>query len=158
MAHIDGEIFINRPVDEVFDFVADERNEPRHNPQIVSVEQTSTGAIGSGTVFRAESKMIGLTVETTITFTVFERPRLLALSSQSVVRLIRPLPTADIQGTLTFDPVPQGTRMRWSWELQPRGVLKWMASMVARMGERQERSIWAEPKRVLEAQGTNSRP
>jgi hypothetical protein len=26
MAHIDGEIVINRPVEEAFDFVADERN------------------------------------------------------------------------------------------------------------------------------------
>jgi hypothetical protein len=29
MAHIEGEILIRRPVEEVFDFVADERNEPR---------------------------------------------------------------------------------------------------------------------------------
>ena len=28
MARIEGEIAINRPVDEVFDFVADGRNEP----------------------------------------------------------------------------------------------------------------------------------
>jgi hypothetical protein len=27
MAHIEGEVVIKRPVDEVFDFVADERNE-----------------------------------------------------------------------------------------------------------------------------------
>jgi len=30
MVRIQGEIVINRPVDEVFDFVADERNEPRY--------------------------------------------------------------------------------------------------------------------------------
>jgi hypothetical protein len=28
MARIEGAIMINRPVEEVFDFVADERNEP----------------------------------------------------------------------------------------------------------------------------------
>jgi hypothetical protein len=33
MARIEGEIAINRPVDEVFDLVADERNEPRYNPE-----------------------------------------------------------------------------------------------------------------------------
>lgn len=31
MAHVEGEIIINRPVEEVFDFVADERNEPHYN-------------------------------------------------------------------------------------------------------------------------------
>ena len=30
---------------------------------------------------------------------------------------------ADIDGTLTFDPVPGGTRMRWSWTVRPRGRL-----------------------------------
>lgn len=29
MVHIESEIVINRPVDVMFDFVADERNEPR---------------------------------------------------------------------------------------------------------------------------------
>jgi hypothetical protein len=33
---IGGEIFINRPVEEVFDFVADARNEPRYNPRMLS--------------------------------------------------------------------------------------------------------------------------
>src|SRR6266700_4799156 len=28
---VQGDIVINRPVDEVFDFVADERNEPKYN-------------------------------------------------------------------------------------------------------------------------------
>lgn len=32
MVHIQGAITIDRPVDEVFDFVADERNEPRYTP------------------------------------------------------------------------------------------------------------------------------
>ena len=32
MVRIEGEIVIKRPVEEVFDFVADERNEPRYNP------------------------------------------------------------------------------------------------------------------------------
>jgi hypothetical protein len=35
MVHIEGEIVINRPVDEVFDFVADETTEPRYNPSVL---------------------------------------------------------------------------------------------------------------------------
>ena len=42
MAHVEGEIIINRPVEEVFDFVADERNEPLYNPEMVRSEK-STG-------------------------------------------------------------------------------------------------------------------
>ena len=32
MAKIEGEILIGRPVEAVFDFVADQRNEPQYNP------------------------------------------------------------------------------------------------------------------------------
>jgi hypothetical protein len=36
--------------------------------------------------------------------------------------------TAEIRGAVTFEPDPAGTRMRWSWELQPKGVFKLMGS------------------------------
>ncbi len=144
MAHVEGQILIHRPVDEVFDFVADEHNEPRFNPQMRRAEQTSAGPIGVGTTFRAESMSRGRPVEMTITFTDYERPRRLTSSTH--------LSTMDIQGTLTFDPVPQGTRMRWSWELEPQGMLKLMTPVVALIGRRQERSIWTGLKRYMEAQ------
>jgi hypothetical protein len=40
MARIEGEIIIDRPVDVVFDYVADQRNEPRYNPQMVRAERS----------------------------------------------------------------------------------------------------------------------
>ena len=55
MVHIAGEIVIDRAPDEVFDFVADERNEPRFNPRMLRAEQVSEGPIGLGTRFRAEA-------------------------------------------------------------------------------------------------------
>lgn len=142
MVRIQGEIVINRPVEEVFDTVADERNEPHYNPRLLRVEQTSAGTIGVGTRFRAESTMIGRTTAMTIEFTAYERPWRLSSSTH--------LSTMDIQGTLTFDPTPEGTRMRWTWDLAPRGLLKLMAPLVARAGKRQEESIWAGLKRFLE--------
>ena len=144
MAHVEGQIIIHRPVDEVFDFVADERNEPRFNPQMRRAEQTSAGPIGVGTTFCAESMSRGRPVEMTITFTDYERPRRLTSSTH--------LSNMEIQGTLTFDPVPEGTRMRWFWELESRGMLKLMTPVVALIGRRQERSIWTGLKRYLEAQ------
>lgn len=143
MTHVDGQIMIHRPVDEVFDFVADERNEPRYNPQMRYAEQTSAGPIGVGTTFRAVSMSRGRPVMMTIAFTEYQRP--LRLSSATH------LSTMDIQGTLTFGPVPEGTRMRWSWNLQPRGMLKLMTPVIALIGRRQERTIWTGLKRYLEA-------
>lgn len=143
MSHVEGEIIINRPVEEVFDFVADERNEPRYNPQMLRAKQISAGPIGRGTRFRAESKVMGRSTTMTIAFTAYERPRRLGSSTH--------LSTMDIQGTLTFDPTPEGTWMRWSWDLKPRGVLKLMTPLIAQLGRRQEQTIWTGLKRCLEA-------
>jgi len=144
MARIEGKIVINRPAEEVFDFVADERNEPRYNPRMLRADKLSPGPIGLGTRFRAEITSRRRPAEMTIENTGYERPRRLASTTR--------LSTMEIRGTLTFDPVPEGTRMQWSWHVEPRGVLKLMTPMVARMGQRQEQAIWASLKRLLEAQ------
>lgn len=83
-------------------------------------------------------------MELTIEFIGFDRPRRLA----SLTRLA----TMEIRGALSFDPVPEGTRMRWAWDLQPRGLLKLLTPLVLRLGRRQEQRIWASLKRLLEAE------
>jgi hypothetical protein len=60
---ISGEIVISRPVEQVFDFVADERNEPQFNAQLRRVEKISDGPVNSGTRFQAETGRMGRTVE-----------------------------------------------------------------------------------------------
>jgi uncharacterized protein YndB with AHSA1/START domain len=142
MVRIEGEIAINRPVDEVFDFVADERNEPRYNPRIRRVEKLSPGPIGQGARFRAETTAMGRTAGIAIEYTVYERPRRLASSIR--------MPAADVQGTLAFDPVAGGTRMRWSWDMRLRGLFKLAAPMIARVGRRQEQATWTGLKQFLE--------
>jgi hypothetical protein len=143
MARIDGEIVINRPVEEVFDLVADERNEPRYNPRMLSSEMLSPGPVGLGSRFRAVMRSRPRRMTMTTQFTGYQRPRRLALRSH--------LSAMEIHGSLTFDPVPGGTRMRWSWEVEPHGPLKLMSPLVVRVGARQERAIWTGLKRLLEA-------
>lgn len=139
---VEGEIVINRPMQEVFDFVADERNEPRYNPKMRHAEKISDEPIGVGTRFRAETASMGRTVEMVIEFTAFERPRRI----EETVHMS----SMDLQGALTFDPVAGGTLMRWKWDLEPRGGLRLMTPMITRMGRRNEQTIWGSLKRVLE--------
>ncbi len=81
MIRIEGEILINRPPEEVFDFIADERNEPLYNPRMRHAEQISDGPIGVGTRFRSESASMGRPVEMIIEVTDYQRPRKLASST-----------------------------------------------------------------------------
>ena len=151
MAQIEGEIVIARPVEEVFDFVADERNEPRFNRHMSSAELLTPEPIGSGSRFHAELGMMRRTVDMTVEFTQFVRPRLLGLTSRSVIRDGRGQAMLT-SGTLTFEPVADATRMRWAWQVETPGRMKILAPVIVRMGRRQERRIWGSLKRLLEDQ------
>jgi hypothetical protein len=142
MAEIAGEILINRPTEEVFDFVADQRNEPHYNPHMVRASKVTDGPVGQGTMFKSAAKSMGRMAEMTIELTGYHRPAWLA--SRTIMR------EADIIGTLTFEPIPPGTRMRWSWRVQPRGAAWLLTPLITTMGRRQERAIWSSMKRYLE--------
>jgi hypothetical protein len=54
-------------------------------------------------------------------------------------------------GALTFESVSDGgTRMRWSWDVRPRGIFRLLTPLVGTLGRRQEQAIWAGLKRLLE--------
>ena len=142
--HIEGEIVINRPVEIVFDFVANECNEPRYNPRILRADKISDGPIGLGTQFRAETAGMGKPVEIIIEITAYDRPRQLTSSIRMSIM--------DINGTLTFDLASNGTRMQWSWDIKPHGVFKLMKPMLGIIGKRQEQHNWKCLKHYLEAQ------
>jgi uncharacterized membrane protein len=150
MARIEGEIVIERPIEEVFDFVADERNEPRYNPRMLSAELVSEEPIGSGSRFRAELKTRRKTMAMIIEFTGFDRPRRLASSTHSSMM--------ETTGALTFERQARGTLMRWSWNVRPRGPLRLVPGAVGLIGRRQEQRIWGNLKRLLESRVPNARP
>lgn len=145
-AQIEGEIGIERTVAEVFDFVADERNEPRFNPQMTSVEKLTGGEIGLGTQFRAEVLSGGRPLSMIIEFTDFDRPRRLG-SRTTMSGMV-------ILGELTFVEDGDATRMRWAWNMQPTGALRLLKPLIVLMGRRQEREIWTSLKQCLEAEGS----
>jgi uncharacterized protein YndB with AHSA1/START domain len=143
MARVDGEIVIDRPVDAVFDYVADQSNEPQYNPQMVRAEKITAGPVGAGTKFRSAVASRGRTAEMLIEITGYDRPRRLAS--------VTTMQQADIRYTLTFEPAGSGTRMRWSGQVRPKGAFRLLGPLIARMGRHQEQRIWASLKQHLEA-------
>jgi hypothetical protein len=144
MLRIEREIVINRSIEAVFDFVADGCNEPKYNPHFLRVEQVPAGVIGPGTRFVLCGKMLGRATEVISEITAFERPRRL------VSRLID-MPIMRLRNTETFDPVQGGTRMHWLWEVEPRGLCKWMTPLIARRLEQGLDTVFANIKRLLES-------
>ena len=143
MARIEGEIVIGRPVDVVFDYVADQSNEPQYNPQMVRAEKITPGPVGKGTRFRSAVTSMGRTAEMLIECTGYDRPKLFTTTTT--------MAQVDINYTLRFEPAPAGTRMRWSGQVQPKGAFRLLGPMITRLGTRQEERIWASLKKHLEA-------
>jgi hypothetical protein len=110
---------------------------------MIRAERISEGPIGVGTRFHTELKTIGRTMPMVVEFTGFERPRRLASVTRSSMM--------ETEGALTFESVRSGTRMRWSWDVRPRGPKKVMTPFVGALGRRQELGIWDALKRLLES-------
>jgi hypothetical protein len=143
MTHIAGEVTINAPVDEVFDLVADECNEPWYNPRIVRVEKVSEGPVGTGTRFVAEPKSMGSKGEMTLKIVEYDRPhRLHNLVRSSYMH---------VDGTLTFDKVEGGTRLRWDWDMGLVGTMRMLSPVLALIGPGWERRNWVGLKEYMES-------
>jgi|GEM_PF-315996 len=144
MARIRGEVLIRRPVEEVFDFVADERNEPAYNPDMLVAEKLTGAPIGVGSRFRATVGSSRRQVEMGIEYTAFDRPNLIASTTR--------MAAAEFSGTLTFTSNPVGTLLRWSWQARPKGAMWLVAPVFGPIGARRERRTWARLRDLLEAE------
>ena len=143
-AHVQGSIYIARPPGEVFDMVADQRNEPRYNPEMETVELMTPEPVTTGSSFKVQVRSRGGLMPMTVTYTEFQRPR--RLGSHTT------MDSMDISGTLTCTPEQRGTRFAWDWTLRPKGWLVLMGPMVGLMGSSQEERIWGALKKHLETQ------
>ena len=140
MAKIEGEIPIDRPAEEVFDFVADSRNEPQYNPAMAEVELLTPLPIGRGTRFRARMGRAG--TQMLVELTEFDRPHRLASRATSSMM--------QTSGALTFTADRDGTVMIWNWQVRPRGWMRMLGPLSGPLGGRMERRIWTTMKRYLE--------
>ncbi len=142
------QIRIARPAEEVFDFVADLRNEPQFNPDASNVQQQTPGPIGLGTVYTEDFRRIGC-YETTIDR--HERPSELGFDARN--------PRTDALVRFRFDPAGEDqTQVSCTVELRMKGVMRIMEPLLAPMIRRQiERTRGPMLKRALESQAAPGR-
>ena len=75
MAHeFSGSAVIDRPIDEVFAFLADGTNDPKFSPRVQEIRKTTDGPIAVGTVFESKVKDAGMTTRRTFELTEFDAP------------------------------------------------------------------------------------
>lgn len=141
-ARVRGSIGIRRSVEDVFDFVADQRNEPRYNPRMTESVELTEGPIGVGTRFRATINSRGAPMQVTILCTGFNRPNMVASRST--------MSGAVVEGEVRFRPAPGGTSFSWDWDVAVSGPARLAGPLTGWIGRRRERAIWTGLKVLLE--------
>ncbi|HEY8317788.1 MAG TPA: SRPBCC family protein [Amnibacterium sp.] len=144
MARVRGSVRIAAPLEQVFDTVADSRNEPSFNPAMTEAELLTPEPVRLGSEFRA--RMGRGRMDMVVELTEFDRPhRLASVTTSSMM---------ETSGTVTFTPEAGATLMAWDWQVRPKGWFRALSPLVGPLGRRQERRIWAGLKRKLEVQPT----
>ncbi len=83
MAHeFSGTTVVDRPVEEVFAFLADGTNDPKFSPRVLEISK-SEGTIGVGTVFTSKVKDAGMTTSRSFELTEFAEPTKIRWSERS---------------------------------------------------------------------------
>ena len=138
---IEHSVIIQRPMEEVFAFVTDLRNETRWQPEIKSV--TLDGAVATGATFREERVSFGRRFVWRFRITRCEAPRCIEIETLSG--------TAPYAGARRLEAVPGGTRVTESGELQLPWPLRPLDPLWSRLAARPVRDAYARLKALLEA-------
>ena len=140
MLEAHGTVQINAPIGDVFDFLADARNEPDWLPGAANVRLTSAAPVGAGSTFQGSYARAG-TVQLTIT--TFERPHALTLHGEAKgMSFDDAIELVDEDG---------GTRLRAVMRTKPKGAFRLVAPMMGRVIRAQFQANWDRLREALEA-------
>jgi uncharacterized membrane protein len=143
MFKFEKSIMINRPQQEVFDFVTDLSNDSKWQSSIVSVERTSDGPIGAGSTWSYKLKFLGREMEAEIELTSYDSPNLARIKS-----IDGPVP---FEMSYKFESNGNGTQMTFSGQTELGGFFKMAEGLVGKQFEKQMDADGAALKKLLEA-------
>jgi uncharacterized membrane protein len=143
MAHAENQTTISRSPEDVYAFLADGLNNPgwRSGVKAISLKSGAPGALGA-VYSQTLTGPGGRAIEGDYQITAAEPGRLLGF--QVVAGPARPA------GAYHLSPAPGGTNVRFTLDLQPKGLMKLAGSLIERTMEK-EVSQLARLKAVLEA-------
>ncbi len=70
----EANVVIDRPIEEVFAFLADGENDPKFSPRVLEMAKTTDGPPGVGTVYASTVKDAGMKTKREFKLTEFEPP------------------------------------------------------------------------------------
>ncbi|MEU0072113.1 SRPBCC family protein [Streptomyces sp. NPDC006332] len=137
---------VDRPVEEVFAYLADGRNDPQFSPRVLRIERDPDAPTTVGTVFRSTVKDAGMKTAREFRITALEAPtkiRWAEVSKNSVTAR---------EGGYDVEPLPDGrTRVRIFNVLEGHGLGKLLVGLALAAARKDAAGFGARIKAAAEA-------
>ncbi len=123
MINFDFSILIDRPMKDVFAFVADPNNMARWNSAVVGLQQVTPGAVAAGTKFKTVGEVMGRRIEGEMQVVAYEPDTKCGFQlNAGPMQMIL---------TITFKTVGTGTKVSLNGQGNPGGIFKLAEGVMA---------------------------
>jgi|SRR3954466_9699002 hypothetical protein len=137
---------IERPIEQVFAFLADGTNDPKFSPRVQEIRQATDGPPGVGTVYKSTVKDAGMKTQREFELTAFDAPRKIRWKESS-----KNLVTAR-EGGYDLDPAGDGATDLTVWnELEGHGLGKLIQGFALRAARKDAPAFAERIKAAVEA-------
>ena len=116
MINLDFGMLIDKPIKDVFAFVANPNNMSKWNSAVVSLEQVTPGDVGVGTKFKSMGELMGRRIEGEMQITTYEPDTRCGFQVNA-----GPM---QMNMTMTFKTVGTGTKISLNAQGNPAGFFK----------------------------------
>jgi carbon monoxide dehydrogenase subunit G len=141
----EGTAVIDRPIEQVFAFLADGENDPKFSPRVMEIAKTTDGPPGVGTVYASTVKDAGMKTRREFELTEFEPPTRIRWAERS-----KNLVTAS-EGGYDLAPEGAGTRVTIHNVLEGHGLGKLIEPLALRSARKGADEFANAIKRAVEA-------
>lgn len=142
MIKVESSIVINRPVEEVFAYVGDQRNTPQWQSGLVEVKRLTDGPPGIGTKHSFVRKFMGRKMEASNEYVAYEPDKRITFKTTS-----GPVP---LEASYLFESLTAGTKLTSRIEMEAAGFLGLVEPLIAAGLRREVRAALPALKEILE--------
>lgn len=143
MYEFEHSTFINRPPQEVFDYVTQPSNAPKWQGTVESAEWISEGPVGVDSTWRGVNKFMGRKIEATLEITSWDPP-----NGHGFKDVGGPVP---FENTWKFEDKEGGTQVTMSGQAELGGFFKLAEGLVGKQMDKQMETDLANLKQLMEA-------
>lgn len=140
MSQVHTSTIIDRPIEEVFDYINHPKNDSEWQPQVL--ERRVEGQLGPGTQVALRRRILGRVVETKARVLEYDPPN--TATSRSVAGPLK------FEGGFHLNEVEEGTRVVFKAEVEPTGAYQAGAGTFAEEFEKEIEANLSNLKQVLE--------